>query len=114
MRVTHQGSRTHVVTRPPTTPGGFRVSRGGDETHTAEHLGVMASDVLRGEFTTDPAGATAPFSRDARPLGTAAKTTADVRFTNAQMRITRVAIPAGQVAEDRHDRQRPGVADGAG
>lgn len=114
VRVTHQGSRTHVVTRQPTTPGGFRVSRGGDETHTAENLGVMASDFLRVEFKTDPAGATAPFYRDARPLGTAAKTTADVRFTNAQMRITRVAIPAGQVAEDRHDRQRPGVADGAG
>jgi hypothetical protein len=99
VRFTHQGSRTHVVTRQPTTPGGFRVSRGGDETHTAENLGAVASDFLRVEFKTDPAGASAPFYRDARPLGTTAKTTTDVRFTNAQMRITRVAIPAGQEAE---------------
>ena len=99
VRFTHQGTRTHVVTRQPTTPGGFRVSRGGDETHTAENLGPIASDFLRVEFKTDPAGASSPFYRDRGPLGPAAKTTTDVRFTNAQMRITRVAIPAGQTAE---------------
>jgi hypothetical protein len=99
VRFTHQGSRTHVVTRQPTTPGGFRVSRGGDETHSAENLGAIASDFLRVEFKTDPAGAPAPFDRDTQPLGAVAKTTTDVRFTNAQMRITRVAIPAGQEAE---------------
>jgi hypothetical protein len=99
VRFTHQGSRTHVVTRQPTTPGGFRVSRGGDETHTAENLGPIPSDFLRVEFKTDPAGAGSPFFRDRGPLGTVAKTTTDVRFSNAQMRITRVAIPAGQTAE---------------
>ena len=99
VRFTHQGLRTHVVTRQPTTPGGFRVSRGGDETHSAENLCAIASDFLRVEFKTDAAGAAAPFYRDTRPLGTAAKTTTDVRFTNGQMRITRVAIPAGQMAE---------------
>jgi hypothetical protein len=99
VRFTHQGSRTHVVTRQPTTPGGFRVSRGGDETHAAENLGPIASDYLRVEFKTDPAGASSPFYRDNRPLGAAASTTSDVRFTNAQMRITRVGIPAGQTAE---------------
>jgi hypothetical protein len=99
VRFTHQGSRTHVVTRRPTTPGGFRVSRGGDETHSAENLGAIASDFLRVELKTDSAGASSPFHRDNRPLGAAAKTTTDVRFTNAQIRITRVAIPAGQTAE---------------
>ncbi len=99
VRFTHHGSRTHVVTRQPTTPGGFRVSRGGDETHSAENLGAIASDFLRVEFKTHSAGAAAPFDRDTRPLGAVAKTTTEVRFTNAQMRITRVAIPAGQTAE---------------
>lgn len=99
VRFTHQGSRTHVVTRQPTTPGAFRVSRGGDETHTAENLGPVASDFLRVEFKTDAAGATSPFHRDPRPLRAGATTATDVRFTNAQMRITRVAIPAGQTAE---------------
>ncbi len=99
VRFTHQGSRTHVVTRQPTTPGGFRVSRGGDETHSAENLGAIASDFLRVEFKTDAAGASAPFYRDARPLGTTAKTTTDVQFSNAQMRIPRVVIPAGQMTE---------------
>jgi hypothetical protein len=99
VRFTHHGSRTHVVTRQPTTPGGFRVSRGGDETHSAENLGPIASEFLRVEFKTDPAGATSPFYRDNRPLGAAATATADVRFTNAQMRITRVGVPAGQTTE---------------
>lgn len=99
VRFTHHGSRTHVVTRRPTTPGAFRVSRGGDETHTAENLGPIASDFLRVEFKTDSAGAASPFYRDTRPLGAAATPTADVRFTNAQMRITRVGIPAATTAE---------------
>ena len=114
VRFTHQGSRTHVVTRQPTTPGGFRVSRGGDESHSAENLGPIASDYLRVEFKTEPAGAGSPFYRDNRPLAAAAKTTTDVRFTNAQMRITRVAIPAGQTAEIATTRHRPGAAGCAG
>lgn len=32
-------------------------------------------------------------------MGVAARTTTDVRFTNARMRITRVAVPVGQGAE---------------
>ncbi len=99
VRFTHHGSRTHVVTRQPTTPGGFRVSRGGDEEHEAENLGPTASDFLRVEFKTDPAGETSPYFRDARPLRPGAATASDVRFTNRQMRITRVAIPAGGQAE---------------
>lgn len=99
VRFTHHGSRTHVVTRQPTTPGGFRVSRGGDETHSAENLGPIASEFLRVEFKTDPAGATSPFYRDNRPLAASTTVTTDVRFTNAQMRITRVGVPAGQTAE---------------
>jgi hypothetical protein len=99
VRFTHHGSRTHVVTRQPTTPGGFRVSRGGDETHSAENLGPIASEFLRVEFKTDPAGATSPFYRDNRPLAAPTTVTTDVRFTNAQMRITRVGVPAGQTAE---------------
>jgi quercetin dioxygenase-like cupin family protein len=109
VRFTHHGSRTHVVTRQPTTPGAFRVSRGGDETHTAENLGPIASEFLRAELKTDPAGATSPFYRDNRPLGAAASPAADVRFTNAQMRITRVGIPAGQTAEIATTANTPAV-----
>ena len=75
------------------------MSRGGDETHFAENLGAVASDFLRVEFKTDSAGATGPFYRDTQPLGAATKTTTEVRFTNAQMRTARVAIPTGQTAE---------------
>lgn len=99
VRFTHQGTRTHVVTRQPTTPGGFRVSRGGDETHSVENLGPIASDYLRVEFKTETAGAGSPFFRDNKPLAAVSKATADERFANAQMRITRVAIPAGQTVD---------------
>lgn len=40
-----------------------------------------------------------PFYYDTRPLGAATNTTTEVRFTDAQMRITRLATPAGQTAE---------------
>lgn len=95
VRFTHHGGRTHVVTRQPTTPGAFRVSRGGDETHEAENLGPIASDFLRVELKTDPAGNASPYFRDNRRLSAGATTTTDVRFTNAQMRLTRVTVPAG-------------------
>lgn len=95
VRFTHHGGRTHVVTRQPTTPGAFRVSRGGDETHEAENLGPIASDFLRVELKTDPAGNASPYYRDNRRLAAGATTTSDVRFTNAQLRLTRVTVPAG-------------------
>lgn len=98
VRFTHHGNRTHVVTRQPTTPGGFRVSRGGDEEHEVENLGPIASEFLRVEFKTDPAGESSPYYRDNRPLGAAARAS-EVRFTNKQMRITRLAVPAGGRAE---------------
>ena len=99
VRFTHHGGRSHVVTRQPTTPGGFRVSRGGDESHAAENLGPIASDYLRVEFKTDPAGESSPFFRDNRPRAPGAATATDVRFTNKQMRISRVSVPAGQQVE---------------
>ena len=99
VRFTHHGGRTHVVTRRPTVPGAFRVSRGGDETHEAENLGPIASDFLRVELKTDPAGSGSPIYRDERRLGAGATTASDVRFTNAQLRITRVTAPAGQHVE---------------
>lgn len=99
VRFTHHGGRTHVVTRRPTVPGAFRVSRGGDETHEAENLGPIASDFLRVELKTDPAGSASPFYRDQRRLGAAATTSSDVRFTNAQLRITRVTAPGGHHVE---------------
>ncbi|MEZ5292348.1 MAG: hypothetical protein R2745_14805 [Vicinamibacterales bacterium] len=99
VRFTHQGTRTHVVTRQPTTPGGFRVSRGGDETHAVENLGPTASDFLRVEFKTDPAGDRSPYYRDNRILAAGAEPVSDVRFTNRQMRITRIAIPPGASTE---------------
>lgn len=95
VRFTHEGSRTHVVTRQPTTAGAFRVSRGGDERHAVENLGPIASDFLRVEFKTDPAGQTSPYFRDARPLGPSPGARLEERFANAQMRITRIAQPPG-------------------
>ena len=99
VRFTHQGKRTHVVTRQPTTPGGFRISRGGDEEHAVENLGPIASDFLRVEFKTDTAGDGSPYHRDSRRLTAGASTAAEVRFTNEQMRVTRIAVPAGGAAE---------------
>jgi hypothetical protein len=95
VRFTHPKENNRVATRQPTTPGGFRVSRGGNEVHTVENLGPITSEFLRVEFKTDPGPDRSPYHRDNRPLQAGATVASEVRFTNAQMRLTRIALPAG-------------------
>src|SRR6478752_6361733 len=95
VRFTHPKENNRVATRQPTVPGGFRVSRGADEVHTVENLGPLASDFLRVEFKTDSAGESSPYFRDNERMPPAATTAADVRYSNKQMRITRIAVPPG-------------------
>jgi len=53
------------------------------------------SDFMRVEFKTDPGGAGTPFFREAMKTYSAAENATDVKFTNAQMRLTRLIVAGG-------------------
>jgi hypothetical protein len=88
-----------VAIRQPTVPGSFRVSRGGDEKHEVVNTTAAPSDFLRVEFKSDPAGAAAPYFREAEKSYPAGENVIDVRFTNQQMRMTRLAVAPGKTLE---------------
>lgn len=95
----HSGRSTRAVTRPPVKAGGVRVASGAAEHHTAENPAPTPSDFLRLQFKTDAKG-----GRNVRrriPPGSypATEHVTDVQFTNGQMRITRILLPAGQSVE---------------
>ena len=83
----HSGNSTRAVTRPAVKAGGVRVASGSEEHHTAENPAPTPSDFLRIWFKTDNAG-----ERNLRRR----LSPADDKFENKQMRITRVAVAAGQ------------------
>ena len=94
----HVKGASHVATRVPTVPGSFRVSRGGDETHEVINTTAAPSDFMRVEFKTDPAGGSSMF-REPRQSYPASENVADVRFTNRQMRITRLVVAPGKTLD---------------
>jgi hypothetical protein len=91
----HIKGATHVANRQPTVAGSFRVSRGGNETHEVVNMSATPSDFMRVEFKTDPAGEGA-FFRESGRRDPGAENVVDVKFTNRQMRITRLGIAAGK------------------
>jgi hypothetical protein len=91
----HIKGATHVANRQPTVAGTFRVSRGGNETHEVVNMSATPSDFIRLELKTDPAGE-APFFREPAPTAPPADNAADVKYTNRQIRVTRLAVAPGK------------------
>lgn len=95
----HVDASKRVATRQPTVAGSFRVSRGGDEKHEVVNTTAAPSDFLRVEFKTDPAGASSPFFREPAKRDAAGENVVDVKFTNQQMRVTRLAVAPGKTLD---------------
>jgi hypothetical protein len=95
----HVKGASHVATRQPTVPGSFRVSRGGNETHEVTNTTAIPSDFLRVEFKSDPAGAASPNFRETQKSYPADENVVDVKFTNPQMRMTRLAVAPGKTMD---------------
>ena len=92
----HEGLPYAGVTRPATKAGSFRVYKGIKEVHSVENPTATPSDFLRVEFKTAPleeASLKGKFFReDPVPAATVQRT----QFENAQVRITRIRVVAGQ------------------
>lgn len=92
----HEGLPYGGVTRPATKAGSFRVYKGIKEMHSVENPTTTPSDFLRVEFKTQPleeASLKGKYFRDEpAPVATVQRT----QFENAQVRITRILVIAGE------------------
>lgn len=92
----HEGLPYAGVTRPATRAGSFRIYKGIKEVHSVENPTTTPSDFLRVEFKTQPleeASLKGKFFRDEpAPMATVQRT----QFENAQVRITRIRVVAGE------------------
>lgn len=91
----HEGSSSRSVTRPAVKAGSYRLARGNSEVHSVESDSERASEFLRVELKTDPAGVRGFRRRVPAPSRLSMENATDVEFSNAQTRITRITIPAG-------------------
>ena len=92
----HTGSMNRSVTRPAVKAGSYRLARGDSEVHSFENDSTQASEFLRVELKTGAAGVRGFRRRVPVPVQPANGSASDVEFTNAQIRITRLRIAAGQ------------------
>lgn len=104
----HTGDN-RLATRRPTRAGSFRVSGGNDEKHEVVNTTAAPSDFLRVEFKTDPGGASSPFFREPMKNYPAGENAADVKFVNAQMRITRLVVAPGKTLEQSTTPRQPAL-----
>ena len=98
-----------VATRQPTTAGSFRVSRGGDEHHEVVNTTAAPSDFMPVEFKTDPGGGGTPFFREPMKTYPATENATDVKFVNAQMRITRLIVAPGKTLDQSTAAREPAL-----
>jgi hypothetical protein len=92
----HTGSMNRSVTRPAAKAGSYRLARGDSEVHAVENDSDRSSEFLRVEFKTDPAGLRGFRRRVPVPAARASNdNSTDVEFNNAQIRISRIRIAAG-------------------
>jgi hypothetical protein len=92
----HVGGHNTAATRPPTIAGGLRLFRGIDEIHEVENLSAQPSHFLRVEFKTDPGDDPRSLRGKFLPMRDEAEMFQKVHFENAQLRVTRIFVPAGR------------------
>jgi hypothetical protein len=95
----HRGSNTRSVTRPAVKAGSYRLARGDSEVHSVENESASASEFLRVELKTDPAGVRSFRRRVPVPARASLENATEVEFSNAQVRISRIRIAAGDAVD---------------
>ena len=95
----HVGGHDTVATRLPTVAGGVRLFRGIDEVHEVENLSAQPSHFLRVEFKTHPGDDPRSLRGKFLPIRDEPEVFQKVHFENAQLRVTRIFVPAGQVTD---------------
>jgi len=84
------------ILRKPVQAGGIRFARGMPETHSVEYLGDTATEYVRIELRTDPAGRPARDVRLPPPQLDPTRSAATVQYENGQARIVRIVCASGE------------------
>jgi hypothetical protein len=95
VRFVHLGAESFTLTRPAVRAGGFRLSRGAQETHSVESLTDQPTEYLRVELKgldVDRQLFRGRFPPE--PLGVRQRLSRKVRYEDTQVRITRVTCGA--------------------
>jgi hypothetical protein len=92
----HEGLPYAGVTRPATKAGSFRVYKGLKEVHSVENASATPSHFLRVEFKTEPLEEASLKGKFYRDVPAPRTSTQRIQFENAQVRITRVSVAAGE------------------
>jgi hypothetical protein len=96
---THSGSSTRSVTRPAVKAGSYRLARGDSEVHSVANDSASGSEFLRVELKTNPAGVRNFRRRVPAPARQSTENSTEVEFSNAQVRISRIRIAAGDAVD---------------
>lgn len=95
VRFIHTGEEPFTLTRPAVKAGGFRLSKGAQETHAVESLTDQPTEYLRVEFkglTVDRQIFRGRFPPETRAART--RLAQKIRYEDKQVRITRVTCAA--------------------
>ncbi len=95
VRFIHTGEEQFTLTRPAVRAGGFRLSRGAQETHAVESLSDLPTEYLRVEFkglTVDRQVFRGRFPPE--PRAARSRFAQKVRYEDKQVRITRITCVA--------------------
>jgi len=104
----HESGSSRAVTRPAVKAGSMRVATGPSETHNAENPAATPSDFLKVHFKTASDGPRNLRRRIPRNATDAAPLTRE-EFSNGQMRIWRLIVPAGKSVEVRTPDGQPAL-----
>jgi hypothetical protein len=105
----HGGSMNRSATRPAVKAGSYRLARGNSEVHSVENASDQTSAFLRVELKTDPAGVRGFRRRVPVQASTSGDSSIEVEFTNAQVRISRLRIPAGKAVDIATTKTEPAL-----
>jgi quercetin dioxygenase-like cupin family protein len=97
VRFIHAGAEPFTLTRPAVKAGGFRLSKGAQETHAVESLTDQPTEYLRVEFkglAVDRQVFRGRFPPE--PRAARARSAQKIRYEDRQVRITRVTCAARQ------------------
>ncbi len=104
----HESGSSRAVTRPAVKAGSMRVAAGPSEAHNAENPAATPSDFLKVQFKTDAKGERNLRRRIPRNATDGAPLNRE-EFSNVQMSIWRLIVPAGKSVEVRTPDGQPAL-----
>jgi hypothetical protein len=109
VRFKHTGEEKFSIDRPPVKAGGFRLGRAVNETHEVESLSDTPTDFVRVELKTEVKDTKTFRGRFPPDTHRIDRSSVQVRFDNAQVRIARMTCAARSKCSGFNTQSRPSL-----